>query len=189
MKSTRILACCVAGLLAVACQGQTKQQEAQGAMSEQGSAAGGMSGQQGGMQSVSMSPKNDSGITGMAEFSPAGSDSVTITVTLHGVEQGKTYPTHVHHGSCDSPGAVAQPLNSVTVESDSTGSSATTVAHSIFMADSSYFVQSHLPDGTPAACGDLPSMPHGGAMGGGMSDSSSMGGSSDTSSMGGGGSV
>jgi hypothetical protein len=173
MKSTRTLAWVLVPLVAIACTSKEGQQsQSQQGMSEQ---SGQMSEQAtGGAQSISLSPKNDSGITGTAEVSAAGSDSVQVKVSLKGIEQGKEYPTHIHHGSCATEGPVAQPLNSVTGMADSTGTSTTTVAHALFMPDSSYFVQSHLPDGTPAACGDIPAMADGGA----MSDSSSMGGGS-----------
>lgn len=173
MKSARTLAWVLVPLVAIACTSKEGQQsQGQQGMAEQ---SGQMSQQAtGGAQTITLSPKGNSGISGTAEFSAAGSDSVQVKVSLKGIEQGKEYPTHIHHGSCAAEGPVAQPLTSVTGMADSTGTSTTTVAHSLFMPDSTYFVQSHLPDGTPAACGDIPAMAHGGA----MSDSSSMGGGS-----------
>lgn len=171
MKKTHILAWALVPMVALACQGREAQQgsEAGGQSAMQEQAASGQMASA--AQSVDMASKNESGITGTATFTAAGSDSVQVQVSLKGVEGGKAYPTHIHHGSCAAEGGVAQPLNSVEGQSDGTGSGTTTVAHSVFMPDSSYFVQSHLPDGTPAACGDIPTMPHEG-----MSDSSSMGG-------------
>jgi hypothetical protein len=171
MNRTHIFALALVPLLAVACTSKEGQQ-AQGG--EQGMAEqAGQMGQQamGGMQTVTLSPKNDSGVTGTVEFSAAGSDSVQVKVSLMGIEPGTEYPTHIHHGSCASEGGVAQPLASVTGQADSTGTSTTTVAHSLFMPDSSYFVQAHGADMSPVACGDIPATPHDG----GMSDSSSMG--------------
>lgn len=170
MKTTRILAWALVPMVAIACQGREAQQSQGGEQAAQGQEAAGQM-QESGAQTVTMSSKGESGITGTAMLSAAGTDSVQIKVSLKGVEAGKSYPTHVHHGSCADEGGVAQPLNSVQGTSDGTGSSTTTVAHSLFMPDSSYFVQSHLPDGTPAACGDIESMEHGG-----MSDTSSMSG-------------
>ncbi|HKK09158.1 MAG TPA: hypothetical protein VKA44_09755 [Gemmatimonadota bacterium] len=173
MKKSRILAWALVPMVAIACQGKTAQQSSesgQGAMQAQ--ASGGQMASA--AQTVDMSSKNQSGITGTATFTAAGSDSVQVQVSLNGIEGGKSYPTHIHHGSCATEGSVAQPLTSVDGQSDGTGTSTTTVAHSMFMADSSYFVQSHLPDGTPAACGDIPAMPHEGMSGG--SDSSMTGG-------------
>lgn len=174
MKTTRILAWALVPMVAIACQGREAQQEQGGEQATQQAAQGQEAAgqmQESAAQTVTMSSKGESGITGTATLSAAGGDSVQIQVSLKGIEAGKSYPTHVHHGSCEAEGGVAQPLNSVEGQSDGTGSSTTTVAHSLFMPDSSYFVQSHLPDGTPAACGDITDMSHGG-----MSDSASMSG-------------
>ncbi|HKK28705.1 MAG TPA: hypothetical protein VKB18_11525 [Gemmatimonadota bacterium] len=170
MKTNRILAWALVPMVAIACQGREAQQSQGGEQAAQEQPAAGQM-QETGAQTVTMSSKGESGITGTATLSAAGADSVQIRVSLKGIDAGKAYPTHVHHGSCSTEGAVARPLNSVQGQSDGTGSSTTTVAHSLFEPDSSYFVQSHLPDGTPAACGDIAGLPHGG-----MSDSASMSG-------------
>jgi hypothetical protein len=169
MNKMHILALTLVPALAVACggrEGQPAAQAGQKAAAEQAAPKPAP-----GMMSITMASKGQSGITGTAMLTAAGSDSVQVNVSLKGVEQGKSYPTHVHHGTCAQEGAVAQPLTSVMGQADSTGTSTTTIANSVFVPDSSYFIQSHLPDGTPAACGDVPAEMHGT-----MPDSSSTGG-------------
>lgn len=102
---------------------------------------------------VDLAAKGSSGITGTATLTPAG-DSLTVKVHLTGIAQGKSYPTHIHHGSCAQEGAVAVPLNSVQGQADGTGTSTTTIPTSK-VPTGPHFIQSHLPDGTPAACGDV----------------------------------
>lgn len=104
---------------------------------------------------VALSSKNDSGITGTAVLSPQG-DSLTVELSLSGLTEGESYAAHVHQGTCDSGGGVAVGLNAVTGQADGTGSSTATIES--LASGQSYFIQAHLPDGTPAACGDVPTM-------------------------------
>jgi hypothetical protein len=123
---------------------------------------------QGGAQAMAPTPvtlasKNNSGITGTVSLAKTG-DSTTIAVTLNGGTPGATYPSHIHAGHCDQPGAVVTPLTSVAVGPDHSGTSMTTVATSVLDSArqqyGSLLEQSHQPDGTPAACGEIPaSMP------------------------------
>jgi hypothetical protein len=142
------------GLLA--CRG--KQQNEENAMAN--TSAGGMEQQQAmASPAVMLAAKNNSGLTGSFTTQATG-DSTTITVTLHNGTPGTSYPTHVHSGTCANPGAVVQPLSSVMVGPDSTGTASTTMATSVLTQgrgpNGSLLVQSHLPDGTPAACGEIP---------------------------------
>ncbi|MFW6193719.1 MAG: hypothetical protein ACOC83_09565 [Gemmatimonadota bacterium] len=103
---------------------------------------------------VELSAKNESGITGTAGWA-VESDSVQFTLRLKALESGQEYPAHVHEGDCDSGGGVAVGLEPV-AGGEGGGQGEATVARSNFSAGQTYFVQVHLPDGTPAACGDLP---------------------------------
>lgn len=104
---------------------------------------------------VALGSKNNTGITGTARMTPRG-DSVAVQVRLSGLTEGESYAAHVHEGTCESGGGVAVGLNAVTGQADGTGSSTKTIAS--LPSGQSYFVQAHLPDGTPAACGDVPGM-------------------------------
>ena len=104
--------------------------------------------------SVTLSPKSQSGIRGRALLARQG-DSVSVQLMLSGLEPGGSYPAHVHRGTCQSGGGVATALTTVSAQ-DSTGASTTTFAASAVSPDSAYFLQAHLSDGTPAACGNVP---------------------------------
>ena len=109
--------------------------------------------------SVTLSPKNESGIRGRALLARQG-DSIRVRLTLSGLEPGTSYPAHVHEGTCQAGGGVATALAGVAAE-DTTGASTTTFAASAVSPDGAYFLQAHLPDGTPAACGDVPTQAFG----------------------------
>ena len=128
-----------------ACGGQADQEGADMAMSGMDNPMA--------ADSVALTAKNESGITGNAVLAEAG-DSVTVTVMLRGATAGAAYPNHVHHGTCDSPGGVAAPLTSVTAGSDGTGTATTTVARAAVEGDAK-LVQVHLPGGQTAACGEI----------------------------------
>lgn len=137
---------------------------------------------------VSLASKNDSGVSGTATLREAedamGGPAPAVVLDLTGVEAGATYSVHVHKGTCATGGGVVTALTSVAAEG--TTATATTVltqeqiaslreAHGdmtdmAMQADdeededeeaeeeSSLFIQVHLPNGTPAACGDIPMM-------------------------------
>lgn len=103
---------------------------------------------------VQLASKDQSGISGTAGWSVEG-DSARFTLRLKGVDSGQEYPAHVHDGNCDEGGGVAVGLNPV-AGGEGGGTAEAAVARSNFSTGQTYFVQVHLPDGTPAACGDLP---------------------------------
>lgn len=128
----------------IACGGgETSQQQASAATS--GSAS---------QYSASVSPKNESGMQGHVMVS-AGSDSLTIKLEVLGLKGGTEYPAHLHSGTCEEGGDVLADLNPPTVASVGLGSSLTALSPDVMETGRSYFVQLHLPDGTPAACADV----------------------------------
>jgi hypothetical protein len=133
-------------IVAVACAKPAPKQAASAA------ASGGM--QAAAPETATMAAKNNSGITGTASLA-AGGDSTTVTVTLQGGKAGTAYPTHIHMGDCTNPGGVVVPLTSVTVGADGSGTSTTMVPNAKLEGQAALLVQSHQPDGTPAACGDV----------------------------------
>lgn len=104
---------------------------------------------------VTLAPRNQSGIEGTATVRHMA-DTVHVTVSLTGLTAGNSYPAHIHQGTCQGGGGVAAGLTSVKA-GDGSGMSQTRIPAAKLSMDASYFVQAHLPDGTPAACGDLPS--------------------------------
>jgi hypothetical protein len=108
---------------------------------------------------ATLASKNDSRITGTVVLTRSG-DSTAIALTLNGGRSGTTYPSHIHFGHCDQPGGVVAPLTSVKVGADGSGTSTTMVAtatlDSARAQHGSLLEQSHLPNGRPVACGDIP---------------------------------
>lgn len=118
---------------------------------------------------VSLAARNESGVTGTATVRAAG-DFLEIEVNFQGLTEGESYPVHLHEGSCSAGGGVAAPIGEVTGGTDGTGSASTSIARADLSVDATYFVQGHLPDGTPAVCGDATAVSDllaGGADGGG----------------------
>lgn len=103
---------------------------------------------------VTLAPGNQSGVRGKAVIGRRG-DSLRVRLMLQGLTPGASYPAHVHEGTCAAGGSVATPLGPVAAR-ESTGVNATAVPASAVAPDGAYFLQAHLPDGTPAACGDVP---------------------------------
>ena len=155
MRAIRAATALVVPLAVMACAEQDGEQgamEGEQAGGEQMAAATGQ--QTAGSTEVALSSKNDSGITGTARLTPRG-DSVAVRLSLSGLTEGDGYAAHVHEGSCDSGGGVAVGLNPVTGQADGSGTSTKTVAGSA-LAGGQRYIQAHLPNGTPAACGDVP---------------------------------
>lgn len=153
---TPLVALTVAGFIACGGgdAGNSGEMEAGGQASEE---AGQMQETSGAVDSVrvTLAPKNESGVKGTATIrQPA--DTVHVTVSLTGLSSGSSYPAHIHEGTCQGGGGVAAGLTPVK-PADGSGSSETRIPAASLSMDASYFVQAHLPDGTPAACGDLPS--------------------------------
>lgn len=104
--------------------------------------------------SASVSPRNDSGMQGHVMVS-AGSDALTIKLEVLGLKGGTEYPAHLHSGTCDQGGEVIADLEPPTVASVGLGSSLTALSPDVMESGQPYFVQLHMPDGTPAACADV----------------------------------
>mgnify|MGYP006278148559 CR=1 FL=1 len=177
-KTTIVLTGLLLPLAVLAC-GETGTQE-EGGMEETGQesmasdtmASDEMAGTEAGA-TVALSARGESGVSGDARLEPAG-DSIRVALSLTGLTEGQSYPAHVHNGSCESGGGVAQPLTPVTGQAGGTGSSTSTLAASV-LGDTTHFIQVHGQGGTPVACGDLPDVS---AWQGGMSGGDSMSGGS-----------
>lgn len=103
---------------------------------------------------VSLATVGESGVQGLVTVSP-GQDSVILKMELMGLEGGTTYPAFLYRGTCDSPGERVRALERPTAGAIGIGSATTLVAGET-LADGPLHIQAHLPDETPAACGDLP---------------------------------
>lgn len=109
--------------------------------------------------SVTLTAKNNSKMTGTAVLTKQG-DSTSVALTLNGGRSGTTYASHVHAGTCDKPGAVVAPLTGVKVGADKAGTSTTVIATSVLDSAraqyGSLLAQSHMANGKPVACGEIP---------------------------------
>jgi hypothetical protein len=105
---------------------------------------------------VELAPVGGSGMSGELTAVSGGATS-TLTLRIAGAPASASVVAHVHYGRCAQPGNVTAPLTPIDTRADGTGSSTTevTIAMSTLM-DGGHFVQAHKPDGTPAACADLP---------------------------------
>lgn len=176
MDARRLLTLAAIPLVGVVACGERAAEEeaAEGGMAE-GEMAGERAAGQAAEKTVDLTPKNDSGITGTAVIEEtAGGDSLRVSLTLNGLAEGNQYPAHIHTGTCQQTGGVAVGLTGVTGQAGGSGTSTSTVAADALSADQSYYVQAHLPNGTPASCGNLPA-PEGGS-GGGQASSGQGGG-------------
>ncbi|NIR44377.1 MAG: CHRD domain-containing protein [Gemmatimonadetes bacterium] len=142
--------------LALACGEQAEQAE-EGEGEGMEAAAGSMAE----TPTMSLSTMNNSGVMASANLSHTD-QSLSVTLELEGLEPGATYPAHIHRGNCEDQGPVAAPLGEVTAAEDGTGTIEASVPMSDLsapaegeMAPKGFYVQVHLPDGTPAACGEI----------------------------------
>lgn len=103
---------------------------------------------------VSLATVNESGVQGLVTVS--GGDEVMFKLELMGLTSGESYSAALHAGTCDSPGDRVADLNPATSGGIGIGSSVTQVPRDAVADAGALHIQAHLPDGTLAACGDLP---------------------------------
>jgi maltose-binding protein MalE len=144
----------VLALLAVAaCSSETKNEEIN--MDTTAAMAPAEAGPPAGPVTANLEAKDNSGVTGQATATHA-TDSVTVQVSLSGLQGTASYPAHIHRGTCATGGDVAVALSPVTA-ANGTGSSTTTVAVAQLGGQGDpLFVQAHDASGKAVSCGDLP---------------------------------
>lgn len=108
-------------------------------------------------RTATLTATNESGVSGMIHVSTAA-DSVTVDVEATGMPGPGEYASHIHEGTCDSPGGVVVPLNSVMGQEGGSGTASTTVAGSQITGADSYLVMVHGSEGAPIACANLPAL-------------------------------
>lgn len=104
---------------------------------------------------VSLAPVGESGIQGLTTVSRG--EALTLKLELMGLESGKTYGAALVSGTCDAPGEELTEMSSATSGAIGIGSSVTPVEFSVVEGEGALHVEAYLPDGTLAACGDIPS--------------------------------
>ena len=118
-------------------------------------ASGGMAG----AQTVALQGVGGAPVTGSVAVSEAGGGT-QVVLTVAGAGGAGTHAAHVHTGTCDAPGDVVAPLESVTADATGAGTSTTTLQ--IPMAtvmNGQHIVAVHEAGGSPGApvaCAAIP---------------------------------
>ena len=105
---------------------------------------------------VTLAAVGASGVSGSATLTPtdAGFD-VEVTVD-GGLEEG-SHLSHIHSGTCASPGAPETNLTNVEANASGAGTASTSIAAQLSSAqDGAHYVAVHDLAGTVVTCGDIP---------------------------------
>lgn len=117
--------------------------------------------------SASLTEVNESGMAGSLRVE-SGGDSATIKLEVLGVDSSVEYDVPLRRGGCEAEGEQIADVGSPTVATVGLGSSLVRVPLSALPSEGRVSVRVHLPDGTLAACGEVPT-PRGEGVGeGGM---------------------
>lgn len=106
--------------------------------------------------STSLQAVNESGMAGSIRLDPAG-DSVTVKLEVLGVTSDAEYDVPLRRGGCDAEGDQIADVGSPTVATVGLGSSLVRLPISDFPTEGRVSVRIHLPDGSQAACAEVPS--------------------------------
>lgn len=106
--------------------------------------------------STSLQAVNESGMAGSLRLDPAG-DSVTVKLEVLGVTSEAEYDVPLRRGRCDAEGDQIADVGSPTVATVGLGSSLVRLPISDFPTEGRVSVWIHLPDGSQAACAEVPS--------------------------------
>ncbi len=103
---------------------------------------------------VPLQPMGDSDVMGEAMLMEEA-DALVVVVDVTGLPGEGDFPSHIHEGTCDDPGGVAEPLSDVIGLEDGTGSSTSTIDLGALDPGGQYLIMVHAEDGAPIACGEL----------------------------------
>lgn len=99
--------------------------------------------------------------SGTAHLTLSGS-TLTVKLTLTGLQPGTSHAAHIHAGSCESQGAVVHPLNSVVADSSGNYNGTTTIKNVSSLPGSGWYVNVHYSTDlstqtgfNPIACGNV----------------------------------
>ncbi len=113
-------------------------------------------------RSFAMTAQNGSGVTGTGHvITELG--SFTVSIKLTGLVPNSSHASHVHIGSCASPGGIAYALLQVIADSHGDATATTRVGEDYSLPRTGWYVNVHLgPDVAESenlpsvSCGDLP---------------------------------
>lgn len=99
--------------------------------------------------------------SGTAHLTLSGS-TLTVKLTLTGLQPGTSHAAHIHAGSCESQGAVVHPLNNVVADSSGNYNGTTTIKNVSSIPSSGWYVNIHYSTNlstqtgfNPIACGNV----------------------------------
>jgi hypothetical protein len=118
-------------------------------------AAGGMAGG----QTIPLQAIGGAPVSGSVQVSEAGA-ATQVMLMVSGTGAAGTHAAHIHTGTCDSPGGVVAPLESVTTDASGAGSSTSTVEVPMnTVMNGQHIVAVHEAGGdpgAPVACAAIP---------------------------------
>lgn len=98
----------------------------------------------------------NSGVTADITLTASG-EQTTVNMHVNGAPANATLPAHIHSGTCENKGPAVAPLDSVRTDATGMGMLNSTVSLPFATVNNGqHFVQLHLPNGQPAACGNIP---------------------------------
>ncbi len=111
---------------------------------------------------VTMTAQNASGVSGTGQV-VKGTGSFAVTIKLTGMGPNSSHISHVHKGSCATPGGIAYALQQVIADAAGAATVTSTVSVDYSVPAAGWYVNVHHgPDlsvpanGPSISCGDLP---------------------------------
>jgi len=114
-----------------------------------------MGGAGGASAMVQANAVDNSGVSGQVTLTASGEQTM-VEMHLTGAPPNASLAAHIHSGTCENKGPAVAPLD--TVRTDASGMGMNNATANIPFAtanDGQHFVQFHLPNGQPAACGNI----------------------------------
>ena len=112
-------------------------------------------------KSFTMTGQNASGVTGSGHV-VTELGSFTVSIKLIGLKPNSSHASHVHIGSCGSPGGIAYALLQVIADSSGNATATTRVAEDYSLPRTGWYVNVHLGPNVDeseyapsVSCGDL----------------------------------
>jgi CHRD domain len=103
-------------------------------------------------------------VSGTAQLTISGT-TLTVKLTLSGLQPGSSHAAHIHAGSCESQGAVIYPLSNVVADASGKSISTTTIKNVSSIPGRGWYVNVHYSTDiatqtgfNPIACGDVTPM-------------------------------
>jgi len=107
------------------------------------------------------SPSQNQAVSGSAQLT-LSDRTLTVTLSLQGMEPKTTHSAHIHSGSCGDQGKVLYNLRPIVADASGKGTATTTIPNVSSMPDIGWYINVHLTtdmttqtSNDPIACGDI----------------------------------